>query len=115
MIFFLAWYDAVSARKKDGRLLWSFSGAPSGMLRDIQPTSITVDQEKQKLYVCDGANECIQIISTDGVYQGSLVKYRESGLGRSELIKWHKQTESLLIVHEKDGAKYLSVVKLKVD
>ena len=115
MIFFLAHYKAVSARKKDHRLLWSFSGAPTGMVRDIEPISITVDREKQKLYVSDSANECIQIISTDGVYQGSLVKYRESGLGRSELIRWHKQTESLLIVHEKDGAKYLSVVKLNVD
>ena len=115
MIFFLAHYKAVSARKKDRRLLWSFSGAPTGMRSDIQPTNITVDQEKQKLYVCDSANLCIQIISTDGVYQGSLVKYYESGLGRPELIRWYKQIQSLLIVHEKDGAKYLSVIKLNMD
>ena len=115
MIFFLAHYKAVSARKKDRRLLWSFSGAPIGMVRDIEPMSITVDWEKQKLYVSDSANECIQIISTDGVYQGSLVKYYESGLGRPELIRWYKQIQSLLIVHEKNGAKYLSVLQLNVN
>ena len=115
MIFYLACYKAVCARKKDGSLLWSFSGAPTGMVRDIEPTSITVDREKQKLYVSDSANECIQIISTDGVYQGCLVKYYKSGLGRPYLIRWYKQIESLLIVHEKDDAKYLSVLKLNVD
>ena len=114
MIFFLACSKAVSARKKDGLLLWSFSGASAGMEVDINPASITVDQEKQKLYVCDSANRCIQIISTDGVYLGSLVKYYESGLGTPDLIRWYRQVESLLIVHQKDITKYLSVLKLNV-
>ena len=113
--FFCACVQRVDAIKLDKGLLWSFSGASTGMVRDIQPASITVNEKEQELYVCDSANSCIQIISTDGVYQGRLVKYNESGLGRPEIIRWNKQIESLLIVHGKDNTKYLSVLKINVD
>ena len=101
MTFFVAQSREVSAWNQDGRLLWSFSGAPTGMELEIQPCSITVNQEEQRLYVCDEANCCIQIISTDGVYQGSLVKNGEYGLGTPTLSKWYKDTSSLLVVHAK--------------
>ena len=113
MIFFLACPKAVSAWNQDDRLLWSFSGAPTGMGLDINPTSITVDQEEQKLYVCDLANRCIQIISTDGVYLGSLVKSGKYGLGRLKLLRWCTDTDSLLIVHRKAYDNHVSVVKVQ--
>ena len=113
MTFFVAQSREVSAWNPDGRLLWSFSGAPTGMGLEIQPCSITVNQEEQRLYVCDEANRCIQIISTDGVYQGSLVKNGEYGLGTPTLSKWYKDTSSLLVVHAKKNRSYVSILKIK--
>ena len=110
--FFCACAQRVAAVNLHTGFVWSFSGAPTGMIIDIEPTGIAVDQEKQKLYVCDSANQCIQIISTDGVYQGCLVEYYEYGSGSLDLIRWYKQIQSLLIVHERDDTKYLSAIKL---
>ena len=113
MLLFLACPEEVSASDQAGRLLWSFGGTPSGKGRDIKPTSITVDQEEQKLYVCDSANQCIQIISTDGVYQGHLVKRGECGLGTPTLSRWCKDGTSLLVVHYKNDRHYASILKVQ--
>ena len=79
---------------------------------DIRPTSITVPDYQQKLYVCDAANNCIQIISTDGVYQGCLLRCGQSGFGKPKIVRWCQNKMSFLIVHEKDNNKYLSVLKV---
>ena len=113
LTFFLACSKSVSARTQDGRLLWSFSGAFTGMVRDINPRSITVDEKEKNLYVCDSANKCIQIISTDGVYQGNLVEYGQYGLGTPARLKWHNDSDSLLIVHSVDNDNHMSVVKVQ--
>ena len=112
MRFFLACTEEVSAWNQDGHLLWSFSGAPTGIERDIKPTSITVNEKEQKLYVCDSENRCIKIISTDGVYQGSLVKYDEYGLGFDRLLRWCADTDSLLIVHWKEFTNHVCFLKV---
>ena len=113
MLLFMTCPEEVSARDQNGRVIWSFSGAPTGMGRDIRPTSITVDQEEQKLYVCDSANQCIQIISTNGVYQGRLVKRGEYGLGTPTISRWCKDGSFLLIFIYKNDRHYASILKIK--
>ena len=111
MRFFFACTEEVSAYDQRGGFLWSFSGTPAGMLRDINPTSITVNKEEEKLYVCDSANRCIQVISTNGVYQGILVKYDEYGLGSPKLLRWCTDTDSVLIVYGKDCDNHVCILK----
>ena len=113
MTLFFACSDEVLALNHQGGFLWSFSGAPLGMVYGIKPTSITADQKRENLYVCDSANKCIQIISTDGVYQGCLVRRGEYELGIPTFLKWNKDTNSLLVVHTKQNGNHVSILTIQ--
>ena len=102
------------AQNRDGKLLWRIQGAVGG--KDmIQCVSVTTD-DCGHLFVCDMANQCIQMFSTDGLYLGCLVKKGEHGIGEPKHVRWCKKTSSLIVVHQKyvhnQGYRYyISILK----
>ena len=52
--------------------LWSIHGGVGGK-KMIECVSVTTDN-RGHLFVCNTANQCIQVFSTDGVYLGCLVE-----------------------------------------
>ena len=110
--------SGIYARNWSNKLLWSVDGAVDGKT-EIRCVSVATDG-RGHLFVCDEANQCIQLFSTDGLYIGRLIKCGEHLLGVPRLVRWCKKTSSLIIAHLKTirGAHgwmnymYISVIKL---
>ena len=110
--------SGIYARNLANILLWNIEGAIDGQ-KEIRCVSVTTDG-RGHLFVCDEANKCIQLFSTDGLYICRLIGRGEHGLGEPFLVRWCKKTSSLIIAHSKtiQGAytrrdyMYISVIKL---
>ena len=110
--------SGIYARSLANQLLWNIEGAIDGQ-QEIRCVSFATDG-RGHLFVCDEANECIQLFSTNGLYIGRLIKSGEHGLGTPRLVRWCKKTSSLITAHSKTitvayghAYMYISVIKLK--
>ena len=63
------------------------------------------------IFVCDGANECIQLFSTDGRYLGEV--FRKQGRGRPDLIRWFEYVSRLVVTYELAGKWSVHVIKVE--
>ena len=114
--------DGIYATNWSNQLLWGVEGTVGGK-KEIKCVSVATDGAGN-LFVCDGANTCIQLFSTDGLYIGCLVRQGEHGLGEPRLVRWCKKSSSLIVAHSKKSAAiptphgfasmsmYISVMKL---
>ena len=94
--------SGIYARNWYKQLLWSVEGAVDGKT-EIRCVSVATDG-RGHLFVCDEANECIQLFSTDGLYIGCLVRQGEHGLGEPRLVRWCKKSSSLIVAHSTKSA-----------
>ena len=89
----------IYARDWSNKFLWDIEGAISGQ-NAIKCISIATDG-RGHLFVCDQANSCIQLFSTDGLYIGCLVRCGEHGIGEPRIVRWCKKSSSLVVAHSK--------------
>ena len=89
----------IYARSLANQLLWNIEGAIDRQ-QEIRCVSVATDG-RGHLFVCDEANKCIQLFSTDGLYICRLIGRGEHGLGEPFLVRWCKKTSSLIIAHSK--------------
>ena len=69
------------------------------MKKAIGPQGVTSDGYGH-LFVCDVHNACIQLFSvSDGKYFGTYLMRGEEGLGTPRLIRWCRNTSSLVVAH----------------
>ena len=96
-------------------LLWSFSKfEPDGMKSKMKPSSITTDGHGH-LFICDMANNCIQIFYTDGTYICPLDCNGKLELGTPERIDWSKTESALIVTHRLKGKYLISVLKVQIN
>ena len=111
-------HSGIYARSLANQLLWNIEGAFDGQ-KEIRCVSFATDG-RGHLFVCDEANECIQLFTTDGLYICRLIGRGERGLGEPFLVRWCKRTSSLIIAHSQTTRRaygrmyytYISVIKL---
>lgn len=60
--------------------------------------SITTDG-RNYLFVCDAGNNCIHRLTVEGVHVDIVATSGEAGLGNPYLVKWIKNTASLVVAH----------------
>lgn len=93
------------------KLEWCISGRQPGMDREMNAVGITGNEGGQ-LFFCDIGNGCIQMLSTDGIFLGTVLSREEQGLGNPMRIRWCSKTKSLIVADEKHGYFSLSVFQL---
>ena len=81
-----------------GELEWRMKCKLPGVKKDISPRGVTTDG-RGNIYVCDDSNECIQLFSVDGVYNGSIMKEGKPSLGEPCRIRWCYRTSSMVVAH----------------
>ena len=89
-------------------LEWRVRGRLPGMGADVDPLGITTDG-RGHLFVCDGANRCIFVVSADGKFVGILLR----DLGEPRKIRWCNASESLVVSNKRDEKWNVSVVSVK--
>ena len=57
-------------------------------------------------------NSAIKVLSPSGEHRGYLVKEGEQRLGKPLAVRWCEMTSSLIVAHRRDGAWFLSDVKV---
>ena len=92
------------------KLEWCFPGRQPGMDRVINAVGIT-DNGRGQLFFCDTNNGCIQMLSTEGIFLGTVLSRGEQRLGNPMRIRWCSETRSLVIAHEKHGLFSLSIFR----
>ena len=80
-------------------LEWSIHGRQPGMDSSINAVGIT-DNGRGQLFFCDTSNKCVQMISTDGIFLGTVLRSGRKGLGNPLRIRWCDKTKSLVIAHQ---------------
>ena len=55
-----------------------------------------------QLFICDAANCCIQMFSTNGTFLGTVLKSGDQMLGNPLKIRWCNKTRSLLVAHNRE-------------
>ena len=89
-------------------LVWSIGGKLPGMKKVIDPESVTTDG-RGHLFVTDNNNGCIHQITIDGDYVGVVLTAGEQDLGKPKIVRWWKDSSSLIVAHEKDIKHTISV------
>ena len=74
----------------------------------INAVGITSNGRGQ-LFICDVANGCIQMFSTDGTFLGTVLKSGDQMLGNPLKIRWCNKTRSLLVAHNREKKKQCSI------
>ena len=90
------------------KLEWCFPGHQPGMDRVMNAVGITTNGCGQ-LFFCDANNGCIQMLSTEGIFLGTVLGRGEQRLGNPMRIRWCSKTGSLVIAHEKRELFSLSI------
>ena len=85
-----------------GELEWRMKCRLPGVQKEISPRGVTTDG-RSNLYVCDDSNECIQLFSVDGVYNGAIMKDVKPSLGEPCRIRWCFRTSSMVVAHLTNG------------
>ncbi len=96
---------------RTGKSEWMLSGKVGKMALTMIPKSVCTDKQG-KLYVLDGNNHCILIISSDGKYEDSFM-CEDDTFSRADRIRWGNRNQ--LIVHHIDskGKHFLSIWRVK--
>ena len=89
-------------------LKWCVGGCQPGMDRYIDAVGITANEQGQ-LFVCDKANGCVQVLSTEGTFLATVLRNGEQRLGIPHRIRWCRKTKSLIITNKKQGLFSISV------
>ena len=89
-------------------LEWCLIGRQPGMDRVINVVGITGNGWGQ-LFFCDTSNGCIQMLSTEGIFLGTVLSRGEQRLGNPMRIRWCSETRALVIAHEKHELFNLSI------
>ena len=71
-----------------------------------------IGNEGGQLFFCDIGNGCIQMLSTGGIFLGTVLSREAQGLGNPMRIRWCSKTKSLIVADEKHGYFSLSVFQL---
>ena len=85
------------------KLKWYASGNQYGLDKWMNAVGITSNGRGQ-LFVCDTSNNCIQMMSMDGTFLGTVLR-----LENPQRIRWCCKTSSLVIAHRKQGLFSISV------
>ena len=93
-------------------LEWRIRGRLPGMGTDVDPLGITTDG-RGHLFVCDGANRCIFVVSADGKFVGILLLEGEQNLGEPRKIRWCDTVESLVVSNKRDEKWNVSILNVK--
>ena len=93
-----------------GELEWRMKCKLPGVKKEISPRGVTTDG-RGNIYVCDDSNECIQLFSVDGVYNGSVMKEGKPSLGEPCRIRWCSRTSSMVVAHLTN--KYYRISKIQ--
>ena len=82
-------------------------GNVHGMKKPIGAQGVTTDG-RGHLFVCDVHNACVQMFSVaDARYMGTVLKDCAQDIGTPRLIRWCKNTLSLVVVHMTDSNQYI--------
>ncbi len=79
-------------------LEWPVNGQLIGFNRNMSIREVSADG-KGHLFVCDTANACVHVFSTDGAYVDSLAREGECNLGEPWRIRWSKSLSQLILIH----------------
>ena len=93
------------------KLEWHISGYLPGMNKEINTVGITANGQGE-LFFCDIGNGCIQALSTEGIFVGTVLRRGEQEFSNPMRIRWCSKTNSLVIADEKRGYFSLSIFKL---
>ena len=91
-------------------LRWYFGGYHRGIDKWINAVGIT-SNGRGHLFVSDIGNNCIQMLSTDGTFLGSVLRGGKSGLGNPQRIRWCSRSNSLVIAHKRQGLFSIDVIQ----
>ena len=83
-------------------LKWHIGGYHRGIDKWMNAVGITSNGRGQ-LFVSDMSNSCIQMLSTNGTFLGTVLRRGKLGLGNPQRIRWCDKANSLVIAHEKQG------------
>ena len=89
-------------------LEWCVRGRQPGMDSVINAGGVTANGGGQ-LLVCDINNACIQMLSMNGAFLGTVLRSGDQRLGNPLRIRWCSKTETLVIAHEKQGLCSISI------
>ena len=96
------------------KVLWSMSKfKPDGMRYPMYPSGITTDGHGH-LFICDGANQCIQIFDTDGTYLCPVDCNGKLELGTPQQIDWSQTDSALVVTHIVNNKCFISVLKIQI-
>ena len=91
-------------------LRWYFGGYHRGIDKWINAVGIT-SNGRGHLFVSDIGNNCIQMLSTDGTFLGSVLRGGKNGLGNPQRIRWCSKSNSLVIAHKRQGLFSIDVIQ----
>ena len=83
-------------------LKWRIGGCHRGIEKWMNAVGITSNGRGQ-LFISDMSNKCIQMLSTNGTFLGTVLRRGKLGLGNPQRIRWCDKANSLVIAHEKQG------------
>ena len=88
-------FGVFSYNTRSGQLIWRAQGKLEGMNMEMDAGGVTTDGHGH-LFVCDYNNQCIQMFSINGVYEGALLLDTE--LGRPHWVAWCENSDSLIVL-----------------
>ena len=91
---------------QNDKLEWSVAGNLRLMKKPIGAQGVTTDG-RGHLFVCDAHNAAVQMFSVaEGKYIRALLNEGMQGFGTPRLVRWCRNTSSLVVVHITDTTKY---------
>ena len=95
-----------------GKLEWKVKEKPSEMMNAINTRGVTTDGHGH-LFVCNTANECIQMFSaSDGQYLGRLMRGVET-IGYPAKVHWNAETSTLAAACLLQGKWHLQLINIQ--
>ena len=95
--------DAITGKTK-----WEVKGRLPGMDKWMAARGIDTDGLGH-LFVCDPANQCVQMFNFDGEYVRSLLRSEEQDLGTPFKIRWCSDISSAVVLHRRNDRCYIGV------
>ena len=92
------------------RLKWSMESILPGMEKNMIPAAIVTDGHGH-LFILDRGNDCVHMMSVDGLYFGVIVRGLVQGMGELKEISWSEKTSSLIVAHLKSETWILTNVR----
>ena len=97
LLVFVCDHGIFAYNKAKENLEWEIEKILQGNEKPMDAVDVASDG-RGNLFVCDRANECIQMFSvSDGQYLGCLIKKGEQGLGYPWRLKWCENKSSLIV------------------